>query len=234
MILYSGLRVANYIMTYLSLYFGWEGAPGNWGVVSSLLMQFVAAHKPTNAHTHGPESFEAFQFVDDGGFAEPALGLRPWMCVGLWERGLRYLLGWEALNRDKKRVEGIYSTESLMWEVLVDTKQEIVALPADKILKAQNVLADPLFGRGVTRIPLNLVQKLRGGMEFWSSCCRHIRTECPVVDRLLSSTNGYSHPKGNALQVQNAFHEFWESIEFMRALFGSSEELGAPFSSTFL
>ena len=84
------------------------------------------------------------------------------MCVGLWEKALKFVLGWEALNRYKKRVEGIYSTISLMWGILVDTQNELVSLPADKILKAQVVLADPLFDPGVTRIPLNLAQKLMG------------------------------------------------------------------------
>ena len=88
MIYHAAVRIGNYLMVYLSMYFGWKGAPGNWGIISSLLMQFLSSYSPRNAHTHGPESFEAHQFVDDGGFAEPALGLRPWMSVKLWGTGL--------------------------------------------------------------------------------------------------------------------------------------------------
>ena len=53
------------------------------------------------SHTHGPESFEAFQFVDDGWFSDPALGTRPWMCVGIWEKAHKHNFGNpEALNKE--------------------------------------------------------------------------------------------------------------------------------------
>lgn len=78
-------------------------------------MQYVASVEPENSHTHGPECFASYQFVDDGGFAEPALGLRPWMCVKLWGNGLIQSLGFKALNRDKKRMDGKYPTQALMW-----------------------------------------------------------------------------------------------------------------------
>ena len=137
------------------MYFGWEGAPGNWGIISSLLMQYVASHVPRNSHTHGPASFEAFQFVDDGGFAEPALGLRPWMSVKLWEIGLCESLGEKSLNKDKKTADGQYSTEALMWGINVDTKREIASPPEGKIPKEQVLLPNTLFDTGVTRLPTN-------------------------------------------------------------------------------
>ena len=233
MLYHTGLRISDYLLVYLSMYFGWKGAPGNWGIISSLLMQYVASHVPKNAHTHGPESFEASQFVDDGGVAEPALGLRPWMSVKLWEVGLCESLGEKGLNKDKKRIEGKYTTQALMWGINVDTKREIVSLPEDKILKAQLLLANPLFDSGVTRLPLNLIQKLRGKMEFWSCCCHHIKTECPAVDKMLSSKNGYSFPRGNSSLAKKAFAEFWESVEFLRILLGSSEDVTASFNSSF-
>ena len=111
------------------MYFGWKGAPGKWGIISSLLMQFVSSNVPENIHTHGPESFEANQFVDDGGFSAPALGLRPWLRVKIWELGLIGSLAPKALNRDKKRAEGKYDTQSLMCGINVDAKNEIVPPP---------------------------------------------------------------------------------------------------------
>ena len=53
-----------------------------------------------------------------------------------------------------------------MWGVHVDTGKDLVSLPAGKVLKAQLVLADPLLDHGVDRIPLNLIQKLRGKWNF--------------------------------------------------------------------
>ena len=100
---------------YLSLYFGWKGAPGTWGVVSTLILQYIAKHIPDDPSSHGEESFEVFQFVDDGGFDEPALGLRPWISTHLWERSLAYCVGPEGLNKRKKEIEGYFATQVLMW-----------------------------------------------------------------------------------------------------------------------
>ena len=135
MLYHAGFRVANYILIYLSLYFGWKGSPGNWGVMSTLTLQYLAAHRPRKSKLHGPESFEAFQFVDDGGFAEPSLGLRPWMCANLWERCVGCSLGPAAINLIKRETDGPFSTRMLMWGVVVDTQTEMVSLPEDKILK---------------------------------------------------------------------------------------------------
>ena len=76
-------------------------------------MQYVDAHTPSNSHNHGAASFESFQFVDGAGFDAPALGLRPWMCVGLWERALRHTFGTGALNKERKAMEGQYGTRAL-------------------------------------------------------------------------------------------------------------------------
>ena len=201
-------------MVYLSMYFGWKGAPGNWGILSSLLMRFVASHIPRNIYARGPESFEAFQFVDDGGFAEPALGLRPWMSVCTWEKGLAGFLGFKGLNRDKNALECMYETSAIMWGIHVDTVQEIVSLPPDKIINAHRLFPNPLFDAGVTKLPINLIRKLRGKMEFWSSFCHHVKTECAVVDQMLSSKNGYSFPRGNSYQAQKHSANFGKPSSF--------------------
>ena len=75
----DGFRIGHVVLMYLSLYFGWKGAPGTWGVVSTLMQQYIANRNPDNPNSNGAESFEASQFVDDGGFAEPELGIRPWI-----------------------------------------------------------------------------------------------------------------------------------------------------------
>ena len=231
MFYHAGLRVANYILIYLSLYFGWKGSPGNWGVISTLTMQYIAAHKPKSGRTHGPESFEAFQFVDDGGFVEPALGLRPWLCSHLWERCVSLSLGHNAINVKKRDLEGTFGTRALMWGIIVDTRAETISLPEDKVLKARILLSDTHFDPGMARIPINLIQQLRGKMEFWGSCVMQIRTEFSPVDRMLHSLNGIAFPKGNSLESKASFREFWESLEFLRAVFGSSHSPITPFLS---
>ena len=54
---HMGLQFANYMILYPSLYFGWKPSPASWGIISSLLLQFVASFspKPTKGATrHGP------------------------------------------------------------------------------------------------------------------------------------------------------------------------------------
>ena len=80
---YMGRRFAHFVAMYLAMFFGWRCSPANWGILSSLLMQYVAAFRPSNQVVEGPESFIAFQYVDDGAFAEPWVGLRPWQSVSL-------------------------------------------------------------------------------------------------------------------------------------------------------
>ena len=107
------------------------------GIISSLLTQFVASHVTSNPHTRGPQCFEAYQFSDDGGIAQPVLGLRRWMSAGIWELGLIESLDCKSLIRAKKRVDGQYDTQSLMWGINVDKIKERVSLHAREILKAQ-------------------------------------------------------------------------------------------------
>ena len=105
----------------MGLYFGWKGPPGTWGVMSTLTLQYISRHKPCKPTEPGAESFGAFQFLDDGGFAEPALGLGPWIFVNLWEGAMGFSLGRRAVNLANRTAEGDFSTKGLMWGLLVDT-----------------------------------------------------------------------------------------------------------------
>ena len=85
---------------------------------------------------------------------------------GDMKKGLLRTFGHEALNRDKKTLEWTFGTKALMCGFMVDSEKELASLPADKVLKAQLVLADPLLDPGITRIPIQSVQKLRGQWNF--------------------------------------------------------------------
>ena len=58
---YMGCRFAGLISMYLALFFGWRHSPANWGLISTLLMQYVAAFRPAQDFLEGPESFAAYQ-----------------------------------------------------------------------------------------------------------------------------------------------------------------------------
>ena len=53
-----------------------------------------------------------------------------------------------------------------MCGINVNTEDEVISLPEGKILKAQLLLPNPLLDAGVTRLPINLIQKLRGKWSF--------------------------------------------------------------------
>ena len=85
---YMGYRFANYVGIYLALFFGWRPSPANWGVISTLAMQHVAAHRPASPGRGGPEGFISSQYVGDGAFIEPRVGIRPWLASTLWETAM--------------------------------------------------------------------------------------------------------------------------------------------------
>ena len=68
MLSHAGLRFGRPVMMYLSLYLGWKGAPGKWGIISTLTLQYIEKHPPATPDDNGPVSFGAFQFGGDGGF----------------------------------------------------------------------------------------------------------------------------------------------------------------------
>ena len=100
---YMGCRFSVYIGMYLAMFLGWRPSPANCGVISTLITQYVSAFRPSNEYLEGPESFIAFQYVDDGAFVEPLVGIRPWQSVTLWEHALTTCLGDKALHRKKTR-----------------------------------------------------------------------------------------------------------------------------------
>ena len=71
-------------------------------------------------------------------------------------------------------------------------------------------------------------------MEFWGSCLLRLRTELDPVEKMLSQSNGVSTPKGTSRESENPFREFWESVEFLRAIFGSTFSGKTSFDVTFI
>ena len=156
----------------------------------------------------------------------------PLICSHLWGYAVGFSLGVRAANLIKKRLEGDFPTCCLTWGVWVDTQQESISLHPYKVLKGRSLLSDTRLGTGITRIPVSLVQKLRGGMGFWGSRLLHLRDELDPVGRFLSHRNGISTPKGTSSEAKNAIREFWESVEFLRALYGSSFSEDTCFNSS--
>ena len=192
----------------MSLFFGRRSSPANWGIVSTLSMQFISAHRPASENREGPEAYVSFQYVDDGAFIEPLLSLRPWKCISLWGWGIEKCLGPAAVNTIKREIEGLYDTCVNFWGIDVSTTENTFSLPNDKINKAESFLSTPEFGPRVTRIPSKALQELRGRVEFWSCCNSSLGVEMRFIDRLLVSQSGIINPKGSLREIKQAYIDF--------------------------
>ena len=106
-----GLRFSIYMAMCMALFFGWRLSPKSWGVISTLPMQYVADFRPIAGRLGDPEGPIALQYVDDGAFVAPWIGLRPWLDVSLWEVALNKALGLNAVHMAKKEAEGNCATK---------------------------------------------------------------------------------------------------------------------------
>ena len=202
---------------YLSLFFGWMPSPANWGIISTLLMQYIAANFPNNAHSEGHEAYLAYQYVDDGAFVEPWLGLRPWQALSLWEDALNRCLVPTAVHLEKRRIEGNAETKIILWGIVVSTTENTSTLPSEKIDRAKEFSMLPVFDPCITRIPLKRLQELRGRVEPWSNCNVSLGPEMRFIDRLLVSRSGITCPKGSLREIKQAYVDFWTCLETIRA-----------------
>ena len=157
-------------------------------------MQYIDAHFPNNAHSEGDESYPVYQYVGDGAFVEPWLGLRPWQALSLWEDALTRCLGPTAVHLEKKENWGNAEAEIILWGIVVSATENTFTLPTEKIDRAEEFLMLPVFGPCIARIPLKRLQELRGRGEHWSNCNMSLGPEMRFIDRLLVSRSGITFP----------------------------------------
>ena len=127
-----------------------------------MAMQYIDAHRPSQCRRGGPEGFVALQYVDDGAFAEPWVGLRHWLASSLWEGVLEHGLGRKAVKLRKRGVEGGAETRVLLRGIDVRTVRETLTLPVAKTIRALEFLSSADFDPVMTRTPLKRVRELRG------------------------------------------------------------------------
>ena len=128
-----GCVFSGYVVIYSSLFFGWKPSPGNWGAISTLLIQYVAAFTPDDIRPCGPGSLAAYQYVDDGAFVDPWLGLRPWIASAMWGRALYFCVGRNAVNLPKKLVGGNCETRLNLRGIEICTTTNTFALHTAKV-----------------------------------------------------------------------------------------------------
>lgn len=120
--------------------------------------------------------------MDDTVLVEPSIGVRPWISTEVSEQCTRAALGKLSINKSKDEVEGEMEHRKLIWGLTYDTRTLPRSLPPVKLEKAAHLLHLPEFDFGNQKIPLKLVQELRGNQQFWL-------TVLPSLAPLLSATN---------------------------------------------
>ncbi|CAE8697726.1 unnamed protein product [Polarella glacialis] len=211
---------------YLTMTFGWTGAPGEFMLYAWLLKLLHAAHEPTDPRWHDTTPYHSFYLIDDQVLLEPDLGMRPWMSVQLAEQLTRQVLGDGALNLAKDEEEGRLEDEKLIWGLKYDLSRMVRSLPPAKLEKAAYLLHLPDFDYGSCEVPLSLLQELRGNQQFWLSVMPHLAPLLGATNALLGPPvkGGKARAKGNRAAQQAAWLLFWEAVELQRVLVESRPE----------
>ena len=205
---------------YNTLTFGWTGAPGEFMLYAWLAKLGHAGHYPSQSCWHDSTSFRSLVLMDDTVLVEPDLGVRPWMSVAVSEQCTKAALGPKTINAEKDVIEGALEEEKLVWGLIYNTRSGTRSLPAAKLEKASYLLHLSEFDYGNVKIPLKLLQELRGNQQFWL-------TILPTLANLLQATNdllGEPDAQGNAVakgteeQRRRTWRRFWEAIELQRLL----------------
>ena len=218
---------------FLSMNFGWNGAPGEWMVWGWGPNLYTEAHRPHDPHFNDMVGYHTYVPMDDGVLVEPLLGVRPWAASATFEEGLSNLRGRGALNTKKLAEEGTFATKALLWGLGYDTQAGTCQLPEQKLLKGAHLLTQPCFDPGNRAIPLIEVQRLRGNATYWTTCQPSLKPELGAIDVLLAQTSPgdpYVCPKGDAHQATAAFQEFWDAVEVIRVLITRPETWEATFT----
>ena len=147
---------------YRVLTFGFRGAPGQYMLFAATIRAAFNAQAPPDGAWNDTTPFRTMVLMDDSVLVEPDLGWRPFIAAELLEHVTRATLGPRAINEQKDKEEGNYSTSQIIWGLAYDTDN----LPAPKLTKAAHLLALPDFNRGNRCVKLSLVQELRGNQQF--------------------------------------------------------------------
>ena len=109
---------------YLTMVFGWTGAPGEWAVWGRGVQDLHQSHAPPLPELHDVVAYASEVLVDDGVLVEPLLGVRPWLSAWAFDTWSRKLLGNAAINAAKLEAEGEFTFEKLIWGVLFQLQDE--------------------------------------------------------------------------------------------------------------
>lgn len=183
------------------------------------------SYYPERADWNDQVTFRSLVLMDDTVLVEPDIGIRPWLSVKASEVCTKAALGPDTINPEKDQVEGALEEKKLIWGLTYDTRRGTRQLPAAKLEKASYLLHLPEFDHGNKKVPLRLVQELRGNQQFWLTILPTMANFLQASNDLLgpADSDGFAVPRGNAARQQSTWSRFWEAIELQRLLVDNRE-----------
>ena len=205
---------------YNTLTFGWTGAPGEFMLYAWLAKLAHMKYCPEQAAWNDEVPFRSLVLMDDTVLIEPDIGLRPWLSVKASELCTKAALGPDTINPEKDKIEGALEERKLIWGLTYDTSRGTRQLPPAKLEKASHLLHLSEFDYGNKKIPLKLVQELRGNQQFWLTILPTMTNFLQASNDLLGPADqeGFASPRGSLRKQQLSWERFWEAIELQRLL----------------
>ena len=144
----------------------------------------------------------AYEYVDDGAFAEPWLDTRLWTSAEIWGSDIQSRLGAKSLHAkkstDRGRPRDIYHLTGLS----ICTETETMSFPMGKLTRAHEFLSMSCFDPGVARIEIRTLEELRVNADRWSLRNTSLSPEMHAIDRLMSPYLGPVRSHGVARELQ--------------------------------
>ncbi|ETM42712.1 hypothetical protein L914_11690 [Phytophthora nicotianae] len=156
----------NAIIIDLSAAFGWAGSAGTYSVLGGAVA-FIHGSSTDAAH---PDGYYNYHWVDDHVNVTADIG----SCCADVERSLRFamaaVMGPSAVNEDKFSP---WCTRQKVLGLIFDTSPATVAMPASKITKARNMIANALQSDKLSR---SKFRSLLGSLRHVATCIRPARS----------------------------------------------------------
>eukprot|EP00971_Amphidinium_carterae_P056784 1122779-Amphidinium_carterae.2 len=204
--------------------FGFTGAPGEWapwGLATSALHR---SYVPEDVFSCGPWAYHSHILVDDAILVEPRVGLRAEMSAHCYEENTKALLGDGAVNQEKVELEGSFGCEATVWGLTMNTEENTVGLPEQRLLKGAHLLALPVYSAGNHEMTLKDIQKLRGTAQSWTTVLPGLRLVLRAVDCFLSPGNPDDFVQPHRDQrADEAWTRLWAAIDLLKLLVSRPE-----------
>lgn len=145
-------------------------------------------------------------------------------------------MGDAAPNDEKDAEEGQWETTKRVWGLDVDTRARSITLPPAELEKMSHVLHDPGLDPGAEFVEVEMLQILRGNMQYWLVVNPSLRAEVGAIGRALAFVKPaipYLVLKGDPEEAAAVLTELWDTVELARLMAEVPELWTSHFTSSF-